>query len=107
MPCPCVQSVLDLPIPRMLYHLSVCLSNLQVQETAQEFVELEVKQKEQQAAAQVVSAEPQQQKPPPTKGDLIYMLAWFEILLCRQSFISWQQGWKEMCSHFPDTCMLV
>ncbi|BFZ19889.1 hypothetical protein BsWGS_22929 [Bradybaena similaris] len=64
------KNVLDLPIPRMLYHLSVCLSNVQVQETAQEFVELEVKQKEQQAAAQVVSAEPQQQKPPPTKVGL-------------------------------------
>ncbi|CAG5134711.1 unnamed protein product, partial [Candidula unifasciata] len=65
-----VKSVLDLPVPRMLYHLSVCLSNLQVQETAQEFVELEVKQKEKQAAAQVESAAPQQKKPPPTKVGL-------------------------------------
>ncbi|XP_059138506.1 uncharacterized protein LOC131926926 isoform X3 [Physella acuta] len=66
-----VTSVLEVPIPRNLFHLAVCMSNLEVQESATEFLEEEAKlqQKKQEMALQMHTQQADK-KVPPTKVGL-------------------------------------
>ncbi|CAL1544092.1 unnamed protein product [Lymnaea stagnalis] len=65
-----VKSVLDVPIPRMLFHLSVTMSNLEVQQSATEFLEEQTRQQQAQEAASHVQQQQAEKKVPPPKGSL-------------------------------------
>ena len=58
---------MNLPLPRMIFHLSICLSNTAVQEKAAEFLSKEA-EKQQQAEAQRQERATTARKQPPTKG---------------------------------------
>ncbi|GFS15974.1 tudor domain-containing protein [Elysia marginata] len=68
-----VSVVLEVPIPRMLYHLSVCLSNLEVHESATEFMVQEREQQQQQEQARQAAQQQRHQnkKTIPTRAKLV------------------------------------
>ncbi|XP_055892730.1 uncharacterized protein LOC106068793 isoform X2 [Biomphalaria glabrata] len=65
-----VKSILEVQLPRQLFHLSVCMSDLELEECATEFLEAEAKQ--QQLKEETLQSQQQQtpKKVPPTKVSL-------------------------------------
>ncbi|XP_005090510.1 uncharacterized protein LOC101857532 isoform X2 [Aplysia californica] len=65
-----VQSVVGLPLPRMVFHLAICLSNTEVQDSAAEFMAQEAEKQQQAQTHRQEANVMAEKKQPPTKAAL-------------------------------------